>query len=413
MKKIAVMLPVGYRGGSLRAAKNLAKAIAWSARQKNDPIKVVFSYIKGGNYDLYSDFSDLKEFGIALRETVWQIFPKHTFTPLSPILKPAADKQVYDQYCLPVDGANDFTDCDLWLIVSDRLPAPVYPIKKYVCMVYDYLQRYVPAIFGGDENLWRMQEVGFFCLVRNAERVFTTTPSTRADMIAYAGVPGSRIILLDMDFDPPDETRLKLSNLGLPDNYFIWTTNMAAHKNHLLALNALEKYYQDFGGDLDAAITGVNSEYLNVERDFPPGDMLVNVPHVIAARNKIASTPILKNRLHIFGNVSEIIYANILRKSKFLWHTNVYDNGTFSVIEAAYFRRPSLSADYPAMEYINNKFNLNLSFFNPRNAEEMAHALLAMEKSYKNIQLPDRNFLLQNTWKANSETLYNHIIDLL
>ena len=55
MKKVAVMLPVAYRGGSLRSAKSLAKAIAVAAKEKNESIQVVFSYLKNGNYDLYTD----------------------------------------------------------------------------------------------------------------------------------------------------------------------------------------------------------------------------------------------------------------------------------------------------------------------------------------------------------------------
>ena len=78
MKKIAVMLPDIYRGGSLRAAKNVAKGLAFQARELGDDIQVIFSYVSGGKYNVHVDFDDLKEFEIALRETTWQIYPRES-----------------------------------------------------------------------------------------------------------------------------------------------------------------------------------------------------------------------------------------------------------------------------------------------------------------------------------------------
>ena len=46
--------------------------------------------------------------------------------------------------------------------------------------------------------------------------------------------------------------------------------------------------------------------------------------------------------------------------TKFLWHPATIDNGTFSVIEAAHLKVPSLSSGYPAMKEINEQYNLSL-----------------------------------------------------
>ena len=416
MKKIAVMLPVAYRGGSLRAAKSMAKAIALAARQKNEAVQVVFSYVKNDIYDLHTDFNDLWEYGISLRETVWQVFNRETLIPTLPLLARAPETLRHHSYCLPVDGANDFYDCDLWIIISDRLPAPLFPLRKHICVIYDYLQRYVPEIFGGiggAGSVWELQEDSYFPLVRNAERVLVTTPSTRADMIAYAGVSGARISLIKMDFNPPEDVKSTRDDLNLPSKYFIWTTNTAAHKNHINALNALEKYFQDFSGEFDLVVTGVNSEYLDVEREFDKNDPMLGVPQIKFTREKISASQSLRERIHILGNVSEKVYASVLRKSLFLWHPNKYDNGTFSVIEAAYFQNPSLSARYPAMEYINQKFNLNLSFFDPHNTRDMAETLFAMEKNYIKVTLPEREILLQKSWQASAPALYDIISEFL
>ena len=58
-KKLAILLPSPYKGGSFQAAKNLAKAIILGSKEMNDEIDVVFSYVEN-YYDIKKDFKDLR-----------------------------------------------------------------------------------------------------------------------------------------------------------------------------------------------------------------------------------------------------------------------------------------------------------------------------------------------------------------
>jgi hypothetical protein len=413
MRKIAVMLPIGYRGGSLRAAKNIAKGLAYQAEKHNDEVQIVFSYSKNGNYNLYTDFDDLTRAGIALRETIWKIYPREALQTAVTLIDMDRKPFEHNEYCLPTDGANDFYDCDLWIIISDRLPAPLFPLKKYACVVYDYIQRYVPEIFGNGNDVWDAQALNLFTLVRNAEKVFVTTPSTRADIISYVGVQPGRISLLELSFEPIDPNVIDTPNLYVPEDYFIWTTNGSFHKNIVNALNALEYYIQELGGALNIVVTGYSSEYFDIENKFETNDPMLVFPQIAYVRNKISKNSNLREKIRVLGNISDEMYAYVLERAKFLWHPALYDNGTFSVIEAAFLKTPSLSARYPAMEYINSKFNLNLLWFNPHNSREMAKTLSEMEKIYHSIELPGRDVLLQSSWQSNSLLLYKAIKELL
>ena len=113
------------------------------------------------------------------------------------------------------------------------------------------------------------------------------------------------------------------------------------------------------------------------------------------------------------GDVSDKVYARLLKNAQFLWHPALYDNGTFAVMEAAYLGVPSLSALYPAMEYMNQKFELNLQFFDPRNPQGMAEALLIMETAAASISVPHQSTLLKHEWKNHSLKLYKEIEKLL
>lgn len=412
MKKVAVMLPIGYRGGRLRAAKNIAKSIAFQARKQGHAIQVVFSYVKDGKYNLYTEFEDLSKVGIVLRETVWKVYPRESLQAAATLIDLKNTALEYPQYCLPSDDANDFYDCDLWLIISDRLPAPLFPLRKYAFVIYDYIQRYVPEIFGNSDAAWNTQVFNLMYSVQNASKVFVTTPATEQDLISYAGVHQSRIQLLEMDFQPLDANNIKIDT-DIPLNYILWTTNTTHHKNHINAFDAIEMYIQEFGGNLHFLMTGTWTEYFDPMNKFPEENPVMQAPQVQYIRRKIKMNPILAKKIHIMGNVSDKIYAHILKNARFLWHPALYDNGTFAVMEAAYLGVPSLSAHYPAMEYINQKFMLNLQFFDPHNPKEMAEALLNMENAADSIPLPDQNALLQHDWKSLSSSLYQAILELL
>lgn len=402
MKKIAIMLPVGYRGGTFRASKNIAKAIAFAAAEKNQEIEVVFSYVGAGGYDLFSDFDDLKPYNISLRETEWQVFPRKTLLPMTSILGLDEHFLTRGNYCLPVDGANDFFDCDLWLVVSDRLPAALFPMKKYACIVFDYIQRYVPDIM--EASVLARQEDTLFDLVRNAERVFVTTPAAYKDVVSYAGVAKSYVSLLETVFDPPAEDLLEDMPLDLPEHFFLWPTNKAGHKNQLNALRALEKYYLEYSGTLDVVVTGAQSQEIIEDADGEDSARLLT---------KVGQDLLTQKHIHLMGNLPDKVFFSLLSRCCFVWNPTLYDNGTFSVIEGAYFGKPSLTANYPAMDYLDRKFNLNLRFCDPRNINEMAYMLLEMEKSFRDIELPPRDILLEFSWQRQSEALLKAIAELI
>lgn len=418
MKKIAVMLPVGYQGGSLRAAKNLAKGLAFQAHQNKDDIQIVFSYSREGDYNIHIDFDDLTEAGIVLRETTWNVVYREQLRDAAKLVGIAESELDHQFYCLPSDGINDFFDCDLWLIISDRLRmeidpvAPLFPLRRCAFIIYDYIQRYVPEIFGVGDAVWERQVSNLMHSVKHAARVFVTTPSTREDLISYVGVHPSRVQLLEMEFQPLEAGHAKL-NTELPDDYVLWPTNTTAHKNHANAFDAIETYIQDMGGNLHFLITGTWTEYFDPTNTFPPDDPVTAAPHVRRVREKLKKDNVLAEHIHVMGNISDRQYATLLKHSRFLWHPTLYDNGTFAVMEAAYLGVPSLSARYPAMEYINDKFALNMRFFDPRNPKDMARALLKMETDAASITLPERDALLQRDWKTLSPPIYQSVLELL
>ena len=388
-QKIAVMLPIGYRGGSINGAKNIAKMIHIGSRQAGEPVDVVFSCL-ADFYDVDTDFGDLLALGIEVRETRWRNIDKDEAANALHMGSHDPGPLLMDHYMVPKDGVCDFADCSFWMLVSDRTLWPIVPLRPHAVMVYDYLQRYVPEIFGTHHSVYEISQIE---TDRQADFLLTTTPQTRMDAIHYAGVYPGKVVLSPMEFDPLD---LPAGPNPMEQDYFIWTTNITVHKNHMRALEALEIYYQELGGTLNCVVTGYDTEKLNIRKKLADPQ-----EYVAKIRERIRRARFTKSQFQVPGHLSTQSYVTMLSHASFLFHAAQADNGTFSVIEAAFHGVPSLSTDYPQMRYIDERFGVKATFTDPFSARAMAQALKGMETgaAAKRALLPTRAELARFSYR--------------
>lgn len=387
--RVAVIVPVNYRGGSLSGAKLLAEAIDMGARQENQSVEVVFGHLDDPNCYTNEEFAGLPS-TIATRPYKWEVLSRDAaFRALAYAGReqpmPAATYQV------PEDGMKQFMDCDLWVIVSDRLEHPVLPLRPHVLMVFDYLQRYQPLL---------RQELNksFIAAAHQAERIFVTTEFTRQDALQYAGLGNEQVVRL-----PMLARRVKRFETSRTDRkepkYFLWTTNLAPHKNHENALKALDLYYSRLEGQLACCVSGVGTDQIFKGK----------LEHLKPLR-RFADHPHLKRQLRLLGELPDHAYQARLANARFLWHAGWIDNGTFSVVEAAQLGVPSLSSDYPAMREMDSQFGLAISWMDAHDPEDMAARLKEMElradqmrrsvPSEEQLRLQSVEHLAKTYWKA-------------
>lgn len=374
-KRIAVIVPVGYRGGSLRGAKLLAQALWAGSRQWKEDADIVFGHLDDSA--IYSDeeFDDLHP-EISRRAFSWRD------------LDVAASRRAMayaghgcatamSTTIVPDDGMQQFMDCDLWVFISDRLSLPLLPLRPYVCMIYDYLQRYQEFLPHGEDFI-------FLNAARLADRVLVTTKFTERDASQYAGVDPEKICRVPMLAPNLGENSSFDAQSSTPA-YFLWTTNAARHKNHANAMAALRDYYEIYDGKLECRVTGVDTKRL----------LKRGIDYLQSATELVENSRLLRKRVRWLGELPSRNYARELAGAAFLWHPALIDNGTFSVIEAARMNVPSLSSDYPAMREIDEQFQLNLSWMDPRRPKDMAKQLKAMEENFYLLRssLPSREEL--------------------
>ena len=371
--RIAVILPLGYRGGTLRGALLLAESLYYGSRAAKEAADVVFLHPDEEEYNSGKHFEDLPE-GIACRSFRWNTLSADEARRAMRYAGFEEWEPSAENYIAPDDGIAQLEDCDLWLFISDRLSKPVLPLKPMVLVVYDYLQRYESILLDGDDQV-------FISTARSAQRVLVTTDFTYQDAVQYAGVEPTRVrklpILAPGFSQQPDIESAPVRN------YFMWTTNANPHKNHENAAEALRIYYEELDGTLACWVTGVRTRHLLIDES----------PHIKAMADIFAKSKALRKRVKWKGEMPDRAYRRALSQSRFLWHAGRIDNGTFIVIEAARLGTPSLSSQYPAMQEIDQQFGLKLAWMDPYEPREMAKQLRWMEEesSSRRAQLPAKN----------------------
>jgi glycosyltransferase involved in cell wall biosynthesis len=372
--KIAIFLPLEYRGGTLRAIKLIAAALHVGSRRAGEPADIVLAHLEDRRIYPDTEFQDLLP-GILRRPFRWKTLDREA---AERVCRYQGHEAALDgsHFSVPDDGINNFIDCDLWLMISDRLMVPLLPIRPYALVVFDYIQRYQPVLSDSED-------VPYLHAARAASAVIVTTQFTRDDAVQYAGVDPHLIHVVPHllpDFPEPSRTTAN------EEEYFLWPTNLAAHKNHLNSLLALRLYYEELEGSLQCRITGVGSLALFSGEH----------PHLEPAKSLFDSSPTLQRKLVLCGELPDQIYQKYLASALFVWHTATVDNGAFAAVEAACFGVPVLSSRYPAMQEMNDAYDLNTVWFDSNEPRGMAMQLQRMEAEIDTLRrnLPSREALL-------------------
>jgi hypothetical protein len=94
----------------------------------------VFAYNKEEDVANLSRLSGLNNLAIKLREAWWETINGKKLAQFSVpfIAQQLVEPLQHQAYCYARDGANDFCDCDLWIMIGEPFPAPIFPIRKTI-----------------------------------------------------------------------------------------------------------------------------------------------------------------------------------------------------------------------------------------------------------------------------------------
>lgn len=396
VKKLGIILPGEYTGGVLDYTIRLIIAIKRGAFNKNEDIDLVFGRLDHTNYDMIDSFSRLEELDIPIRKFNWEVINKKRVDEANKILGYPI-QGLSEMYCVPNDGIRYFEDCDFLLFTADRVSERLYITQPYGVIVHDYIQRYLPSLFG------ERYEDSFIQMVRGAEALFSTTNITRQDCIQYAGADATKIHLIPLFFDEIKRSQIKSKS---ENPYFVWSTNLTPHKNHKVALKALSEYYSN-GGRLECYITGTNTNWLKEDSKE------ISYDYVNEIRDIMNSDKYLKDNIKLCGNLPKELYINVLQNALFFLHPGYADNGNGTAFDAAMLGVPTVSSRYPAMENLNNVMNLGFTFFDRKKPTELKNILFDIEEDPKKFKklVPPKDLLMKFT--IEDDNVCNKIYDTI
>lgn len=406
-KKLALILPQIYEGGVLDYTIRLIKILMKGFKKEEKNVKLVLGYLENNRINYKNELREL-EGHVKLRSFQWELASCERVKEISGIL--GLDlSYLKSEYYLLNDGMKYFQDCDYILFMADRVPGTPFLLQPYGVIVHDYIQRYVPELLG------KQYERDVINLVRASDCSFTTGDSVRIDCIQYVGVKTDKIVKIPRFFDCVKEYEICINkNKFKNKKYFLWSTNLSVHKNHKLALSALKKYYH-CGGKINCYVTGSGTEALKNKKslgDFSKShgsDRLIQ--YVTEVYEVIQSDPLLKKHVHFLGNLTKQEYYGLLNKAQFFFHPGYGDNGNGGAFDAAFLGVRTISSDYPAMREIDSQMGLGMCFFNGRDDEDAASALLMAEKGYNNTDMPSKEELIHFT--IEDKLLCKNVYDII
>lgn len=398
--RIGVILPQPYVGGVLDYTLRLIRCISQAAEACGDDVSIVFGYPDDEVFRRKNYFTSLKDTSVVFRPFVWREKSAEWMREAHRLMGLPDDLPT--RACVVAeDGSSHFADCDYLILTADRVPGHFFSTVPFAVVAHDYIQRYLPGLFGDT------YEESFIDAVRSADAVFVTTPVTASDAVQYAGVPASKVYLAPLMFDledvPPDRA------VKEERAYFLWPTNMNQHKNHMAALEALEAYYRK-GGELACLISGVNTDVLNTEKDEDSFGARLT-PYAKELRDLIQNNDLLAKNIVVKGNMPKEQYLQTLKHARFVFHPGYADNGNGAAVDGACLGVPTLSSDYPAMRYMDAYVGLHAKFFDPFDADSICAALLDMEKDRDACRekLPTREELRRFTVDGTCGEMYQVI----
>lgn len=393
---LAVILPSPYSGGVIRSLVNICRMLVIGARECGDDLRLVVGLPKAQAWSA-QNAEIFAELGIQTRTFEQKVMARESLTASYAclgvdVLDITPSETIYFD-----DGIANFEDVDFWYLISDAVQGALPAHRKYACMIYDYANRYVPEIFSEEQWKsfhWRSS------ITERAKFVVTTTQQARRDVINFAGAAPNRVNVFPLEFDPIDTSGLDCDLALMPEldggRFVLWPTIISGHENHAAVVQGLEAFLSE--SDVKVVIIGKGTSSFDPDNKKP----LVQHPYVESVRNLIAASRLLKERLVFMDFVSDEVLLVLMRKAFCVLHSSRGDNGTYTVVEAAWQGTPSLSNRYPAMEDVGDYFSLPLSFFDFYRPGSLAEGLRRVTREHTELcaRLPTQEQLRHFSYES-------------
>ena len=365
-KKIGIILTLHYQDDILRYGQLLARALLIGSRQNNEETDIVLTYLEDPKTVANQAVEEL-ESDIKVCQYSWKTLDLNQSQHTMKHEGRATWVPSEARYCIPVTKSKMLFECDLWILVSDKISAPLLPIRPYLCFVFDYMQRYIPALLNPENQT-------FLNIARAAEKVLVTTQFTRLDAINYAGIYPKHIALVPM-LSPTFKRALVHKSTVNSEPYFLWAVHFIPKNSIHNTVLALNKYYTQTENPLKCKILVLPSDCFK-----PPSKNLQ------AELSQILSSYTWHTKTTWLDALSADDCSHEITNASFLWYTQLLDNSLFTVLKAAHLGTPTLSHNHPILQEMNLNFKLDIQFMLDNSIDNMADNLRFMQENHHHLR---------------------------
>jgi glycosyltransferase involved in cell wall biosynthesis len=407
--EVFLFLQTHYRGGVWETVKDLMKDLA-ALNARRNALRLTL-----GVHEEQTDVESLAGLhGVTIR--------RFRLSPIRPLeliqmlghAPPWLGDDEGQGHCFFAGAADAAARADCWLALADRFSQPLAPLRPYGVFVYDLIQRRVPGSFSPlfFENVRR----GMRPTAHRAGRVLVTTPQTRDDVIEEYGIDSSRVQLIPVSCNPGRRFEgVAPEPVPLPrERFLLNVTNHAPHKGAEVLVRAYARLKARLGEKAPALVVCGNG----TESFLPSRKPRVDTPEVQNIRRLVEEMGLREGEeLVALGMISDGQLLDLLVRAEVVVNAALYDNGTFSLVEAAWFGRKTVSSGYPASQYLCERFGVPARFFPPGDevlfAEVLEEALSSpgmtgadMGRVKERLSDPETN-----SWRY-AERVYDILVDL-
>jgi glycosyltransferase involved in cell wall biosynthesis len=304
--------------------------------------------------------------GLSVEWLTRQVFTREEAQPLLGALRGPAPEG--DLLLLP--WSPSATDADAWFALVDRLSPAVLPMRPLAVLVHDVIQRHVPEVFPPSLFVRFFPEIR--ASARAADRVMTTNPATRLDVIEEFGLDPACVRLVPVACEPHARfIGLAPQAVPVPDGFVLNITNISPHKGAELVLRAHALLKKARGEEAPPlVICGVDTDKISPSRPTP------DHPSARHLRALVGQLGLCEGRdVWFLGYLRDEQLLDLFQRCSVVVNAARYDNGTYSLIEGHYFGKPTVCTRYPAAEALYERFEVPVRYFEMGNAEDLAEKI--------------------------------------
>jgi glycosyltransferase involved in cell wall biosynthesis len=268
--------------------------------------------------------------------------------------------------CVPFSPT--MPEADAWFALVDRFPAVVEPVRPLGLIVHDVIQKYVPEAFP-----MRFHTHDWPIIRRTIARaslVITTSEVTRQDVVAEYALAEEAVRLVPVACEPARRFEGRMpQRVEVPDSCILNPCNATPHKGAAVMLRA----YADLrrrGPVPPLVLCGAETDR------FDPASRVAPTPYWLQIRRLVRSLGLSVGRdVFFLGFLTDEQLLDLFLRCSVVVNAARFDNGTYSLIEAHYFAKPTVCSRYPAAQWLYDRFAVPVRYFAVEDAADLASQL--------------------------------------